>query len=60
MVRLVYVYGKNAKNDYVLILAMRCHLPLAKHPADLNALANGIARCSNDYTDIRIEMLEEN
>ena len=59
MVRLVHVYGKNDKNVEVLIFTMVCHLPLAEHPADLNAIVNDMTKYSNYYTDIRVEMFKE-
>ena len=59
MVRLVNVYGKNDKNIEVLIFSMVCHLPLAEHTADLNALVNDMTRYSKYYTDIRVEMYKE-
>lgn len=59
MVRLVNVYGKNDKNIEVLIFSMVCHLPLAEHTDDLNALVNDMTRYSDYYTDIRVEMFRE-
>lgn len=59
MVRLVNVYGKNDKNIEVLIFSMVCHLPLAEHTADLNALVDNMVRYGNYYSDIRVEMFRE-
>lgn len=59
MFRLVHVYGKNDKGVEVRIFTMICHLPLAENPVDLNTLVNDMAKYSNYYTDIRVEMFKE-